>query len=118
MRKGGPSSVGDSEASEIGKPGNKFLLAAGDDGRSNLVGSAEVYRGGKDVWSYGCEEVEYDPWWLPRSLDNIADGAIFSACYQMSTQLNCVLPPLVLSYQSSSHGLRLVLLLEVSKGES
>lgn len=71
------SSIGDSERLEIGKAGKKFLFAAGDNGRTNLVASVEVCRYGNDVCSYGFEEDEYDPWWLLRSLDNIANGAIF-----------------------------------------
>lgn len=101
MRNADASSVGDSERFEIGKPGNKFLFAAGDDGRTDLVVSAEVCGYGKDIWSYGCEEDEYDPWWLLLSLDNTADGAIFPDYYLMSVKSKCVLPPLDLSHWRS-----------------
>jgi hypothetical protein len=49
---------------------------AGDEGSSDLGIGVEVCKGGREVWSYGMVEEEYEPRRLVRNMDKAAEGAI------------------------------------------
>lgn len=76
IRWAGTLSVNDSEEPAMGKPGMGFLLfVTRGELPADLSLNKDVWRGGKETWSYVVVEEEFDPCGLLRSLESTA-GAI------------------------------------------